>query len=70
MGEEKQVYTVWWESPKKGDHLENQDVDGIRMDLRGIGWGCVDWIKLAQDMDQWRALVKMMMNLQILAPWS
>jgi hypothetical protein len=27
MGEEKQVYTVWWESPKEGDHLENQDVD-------------------------------------------
>jgi hypothetical protein len=31
--------------------------DGIRMDLRKIGWGSVDWIQLAQDRDRWRALV-------------
>jgi hypothetical protein len=23
--------------------------DGIRMDLRDIGWGSVEWIQLAQD---------------------
>jgi hypothetical protein len=27
------------------------------MDLRDIGWDGVDWIDLAQDRDQWRALV-------------
>jgi hypothetical protein len=27
------------------------------MDLREIGWNGVDWIDLAQDRDQWRALV-------------
>jgi hypothetical protein len=27
------------------------------MDLREIGWGGMDWIDLAQDIDQWRALV-------------
>jgi hypothetical protein len=27
--------------------------DGIRMDLREIGWGSVDWIQLAQDRDRW-----------------
>jgi hypothetical protein len=27
------------------------------MDLREIGWDVVDWIELAQDRDQWRALV-------------
>jgi hypothetical protein len=27
------------------------------MDLREIGWGGVNWIDLAQDRDQWRALV-------------
>jgi hypothetical protein len=27
------------------------------MDLRKIGWGSMDWIELAQDMDQWRTLV-------------
>jgi alpha-glucosidase (family GH31 glycosyl hydrolase) len=31
----------WWESPKKRDHSENQGVDGLRMDLREFGWGCV-----------------------------
>jgi hypothetical protein len=31
--------------------------DGIRMDLREIGWGSVDWIELAQDRDRWRALL-------------
>jgi hypothetical protein len=32
-------------------------VDNIRMDLREIGWDGMDWIELAQDRDQWRALV-------------
>jgi hypothetical protein len=32
-------------------------VDNIKMDLKKIGWGGLDWIDLAQDRDQWRALV-------------
>jgi hypothetical protein len=32
------------------------------MDLREIGW---DWIDLAEDRDQWRALVNAIMNLRI-----
>jgi hypothetical protein len=44
--------------------------DGIRMDLRDIGWGDVEWIHLAQDRDQWQALVNAVMNLWVLAPWS
>jgi hypothetical protein len=35
------------------------------MDLREIGWGGMDWIDLAQDRDQWRALVNMVMNPQV-----
>jgi hypothetical protein len=35
------------------------------MDLREIGWGGVDWIHLAQDRDQWRALVNRVMNLPV-----
>jgi hypothetical protein len=35
------------------------------MDLRGIRWGGVDWINLAQDTDQWRALVNTIMNLRV-----
>jgi hypothetical protein len=36
--------------------------DNIRMYLREIGWGGMDWIDLAQDRDQWRALVNTVMN--------
>jgi hypothetical protein len=35
------------------------------MDLREIGWGGMCWIDLAQDRDQWRALVKAVMNLGV-----
>jgi hypothetical protein len=31
--------------------------DNIKMDLREIEWGGVEWIDLAQVKDQWRALV-------------
>jgi hypothetical protein len=33
------------------------------MDLREIGWDGMDWINLAQDRDEWSALVNMVMNL-------
>jgi hypothetical protein len=39
--------------------------DNIRMDLREIGWEIVDWMHLAQDGDQWWALVNMVMNLWV-----
>jgi hypothetical protein len=35
------------------------------MDLREIEWDGKNWIYLAQDMDQWRALVKTAMNLRV-----
>jgi hypothetical protein len=44
--------------------------DGIRMDLREIVLGDVDWIRLSQDRDRWRAVVSAVMNLRALAPWS
>jgi hypothetical protein len=40
-------------------------VDNIKIDLREIVWDGVDWIDLAQDRDQWRALVNTVMNLQL-----
>jgi hypothetical protein len=40
-------------------------VDNIKMDLREIGWGGMDWIDLAQDRDQWRALMNTVMNLRV-----
>jgi hypothetical protein len=44
--------------------------DGIRMDLSEIGLGDVDWIRLSQDRDRWRAVVSAVMNLRVLAPRS
>jgi hypothetical protein len=41
-------------------------VDNVKVDLREIGWGDMVWIDLAQDRDQWRALVKKVMNLRVL----
>jgi hypothetical protein len=39
--------------------------DNIKMDLREIGWGGTDWIYLAQDRDQRRALVYTAMNIRV-----
>jgi hypothetical protein len=40
-------------------------VDSIKMDLGEIGWDGTDLIELAQDRDQWRALVNTVMNLRV-----
>jgi hypothetical protein len=40
-------------------------VDNIKMDLGEIGRDGGDWIELAQDRDQWRALVNTVMNLWV-----
>jgi hypothetical protein len=39
--------------------------DNIRMDLKEVGWEGVDWIHLAQDTDQWRAVVNTVTNLRV-----
>jgi hypothetical protein len=40
-------------------------VDNMEMDLTETGWDGMDWIHLAQDRDQWRALVNTVMNLRV-----
>jgi hypothetical protein len=39
--------------------------DNIKMDLREIVWGGMDWIDLAEDRDQWWALVHTLMNFRV-----
>jgi hypothetical protein len=71
MGEERNMYRVLMGKPEGKRPLgrpRRRWGNGIRMDLREIGWGSVDWIHLAQDRDRWRAVVNTVMNLRVLAP--
>jgi hypothetical protein len=40
-------------------------MDDIKMGLREIGWGGMNWTDLAKDRDQWRALVNTVMNVRV-----
>jgi hypothetical protein len=39
--------------------------DNIKMDLKEVGCGGINWIDLAQDRDRWQALVNAVMSLQV-----
>jgi hypothetical protein len=73
MEEERKVYKVLvgkLEGKRRLGRPRRRWDHGIRMDLREIGLGGVDWIRLAQDRDWWQAVVSAAMNLQVLAPRS
>jgi hypothetical protein len=68
MGEERNAYRILVGKRQGKTPLgrpRRRWEDNIRMDLREIGWGGVDWIDLVQDRDQWRAHVKTVMNLRV-----
>jgi hypothetical protein len=67
MGRRGMHIGFWWESRKERPlgRPRRRWEDNIRMDLREIGWGGMDWIDLAQDRDQWRALLNTVMNLRV-----
>jgi hypothetical protein len=65
MGEMRNAYTILVGKPEGKRPLERSRcrwVDNIKIDLREIGWDSMDWIELAQDKDQWRALVNTVLN--------
>jgi hypothetical protein len=62
MGRRGMHIGYWWKSQKERDHWEDQDVVGWTIDLREVGWDGVDCIDMAQDRDQWRALVNTVCN--------
>jgi hypothetical protein len=73
MGEERKVYKVLFGKPEEKRPLRRPRrrwEDVIRMDLREIGLGGVDWIGLDLYGDRWRAVVSAVMNLWVLAPRS
>jgi hypothetical protein len=69
MGEERKVYKVLvgkLEGKRPLGRPRRRWEDGIRMDLREIDLGGVDWIRLAR----WRAVASAVMNFRVLAPRS
>ena len=68
MGEGRGVYRFLVGKPEGRRALwrpRRRWEDNIRIDLREVGCGSVDWMELAQDRDRWRALVSAVMNLRV-----
>jgi hypothetical protein len=57
----------WWEPEGKRPlgRPRCRWLDSIKINLRELGWGGMDWIDLPQDRDQWRALVDTVMNFRV-----
>jgi hypothetical protein len=68
MGEKRIEYRILMGNPEGKRPLgrpRRRWVDNIKIDLREIGCDGMDWIDLAQNRDQWRALVNAVMNLRV-----
>jgi hypothetical protein len=68
MGEKRNAYRILVGKPEGKSPLRNQDVGGwtiLKWILDRMGWYGMDWIDLAQDGDQGRALVNTVMNVRI-----
>jgi hypothetical protein len=67
-GAKRNAYKIFMGKPEGKRPFEKPRrrwVDNIKLGLREIGWESMDWIDLAQDRDQWRALVNMVINLRV-----
>jgi hypothetical protein len=68
MEEKRNVYRILVGKPEGKRPLGRPRprwVDNIKVNLKETGWGGMDWIDLAQDRDQWRALVNTVMSLRV-----
>jgi hypothetical protein len=67
-GEEECIYDLGAKRERKRPvgRPRNRWVDNIKMNLREIGWGGMNWIDLGQNRDQRRGLVNTVMNLLVL----
>jgi hypothetical protein len=68
MGEKRNAYRTLVGKPEGKRPVERPRhswVDNINMDLREIRWDVVDWIDMARDRDQRRALVNTILNLWV-----
>ena len=68
MGERRGAYRVLVGKPEgKGPigRPRHRQEGNIKMDLKEVGCGAMDWIELAHNRDRWRALVNVVMNLRV-----
>jgi hypothetical protein len=68
MGEKRNAYRILVGKPegkRPQGRARRRWIDNIKMDLRQIGWDGVDWTDMAQDRNQWRALVNTVLNLWV-----
>jgi hypothetical protein len=70
VGEERKLYKILVVNPEGKKEPVGRPrrrwEDGIRMDIREIGWGCVNWIKLTQDRYWRRAVMNAVTKLRFL----
>jgi len=67
-GEKRGIYSVVVGKPEGKRPLRRSRLrweDNIKMDLQKKGCSCMNWIKLAQDRDRWRARVNAVVNLRV-----
>jgi hypothetical protein len=68
MGEKRNACRILVGNPEGKRPLgipRHRWVDNIKMNFREVGWDCMNWIDLAEDMDQWRAVTNAVMNLRV-----
>jgi hypothetical protein len=68
MGEVRGAYNIWVRRAEGRGPLGRPRCrweDNIKMDVREIVFGDVNWIHWAQDRDRWRALLNTVMNLRV-----
>jgi hypothetical protein len=68
MGRRGMIIGHWWNIEKERPPLgrpRRRWLDNIKIDLREIKWGSMDWIDVDQDRDQWRTLVDTVLNLRV-----
>jgi hypothetical protein len=67
-GEKRTAYRILVGKPEGKRQLGRPRcrlVDNIKMDIREIGWGGMDWIVLPEDRDQWMAFLNTAINLRV-----
>jgi hypothetical protein len=68
VGERRGIYRFWMGEPEGKRPLgrpRHRWEDNIKMYLQEVGFRGMDWLKLAQDRDMWRALLNVVMNLRV-----